>query len=375
MASHTPVIIVPGICGSSLWRLGGSFDAAINRIWLNTFALVVGRWRWLQLAPDGVSPVAGNPALSAQTILWDFYSPLVTQLVERGWDVDALPYDWRTSGGYAGEALTSKILKIYQGIPINLVCHSLGGLVARIACARLAASGDLAKVGRIVSLGTPHWGSWEAGGGLSCRDWPTSALAGLLAGLGVLNPLGLDFTLLQNVACSWPSMYQLLPSPLAPGMTLETALALYDEETWQQKGVPVDAGWMANAFNGWQSLPALPSGVPWLSVGGDGVETANGPDPSGICPTPSLCPHTNAGDGTVPLAYARYGTEPFTTLPLSHDLLAQDGRAVEVVDTWLRGGTPAGPASMPHAARAHAPYSSEEIQSTIRAREKATPIH
>ncbi|HEY0200874.1 MAG TPA: alpha/beta fold hydrolase [Burkholderiaceae bacterium] len=45
------------------------------------------------------------------------------------------------------------------GLPPVLLCHSMGGLVAR---AWLRAAGDDARVHRVMTLGTPHQGTWIA---------------------------------------------------------------------------------------------------------------------------------------------------------------------------------------------------------------------
>lgn len=361
----TPVIIVPGLMGSELWAAGS--DAAINRIWLNPTALAF-RWPWLNLAPDGTSPLPGNSPLVPRVMLWSYYGPLAQQLVALGWDVDAQFYDWRQSLSNAAGLLVARILKTYRTVPVHLVCHSMGGLVARLACATLAAQGKLGAVGRIVSLGTPHWGSWAAGGGLACAYWPTEQLLELLSKLGLFG-LGLaSQRILSSVACTWPGLYQLLPSPLAPGITLPEAIALYDEQTWQDQHVPVSSTWMAGAFNGWQAFPGLPSGVPWLSVAGTGFDTPSGPGLGGISAEPATCPSTTLGDGVVTSRYSYYGPEPVLYLFLAHDALAQSSRAVAAADTWLRGGTPEGIGAGAARPQPTTAWPAEAIQAAMRAR-------
>ena len=46
------------------------------------------------------------------------------------------------------------------GLPPTLVCHSMGGLAGRAWLA--SAPGNLARVGRVVTIGTPHHGTWLA---------------------------------------------------------------------------------------------------------------------------------------------------------------------------------------------------------------------
>src|SRR5205814_5273826 len=70
------------------------------------------------------------------------------------------PYDWRRSPLWSANALRQVIVKTYQayGKPVHLVGHSMGGLMIRAA---LMKYGDdiWSKIGRIVFIGTPHYGS------------------------------------------------------------------------------------------------------------------------------------------------------------------------------------------------------------------------
>lgn len=78
------------------------------------------------------------------------------------------PYDWRLSNAYTAERLRDRVmpeLEIWRkergnsSAKLILVCHSMGGLVARYFCEHL---GGAAETRRIFTFGTPHRGSLKA---------------------------------------------------------------------------------------------------------------------------------------------------------------------------------------------------------------------
>ena len=108
------------------------------------------------------------------------------------------PYDWRLSNRLAAERLVSKAggaLRAWRRASGNdeaklwLVCHSMGGLVARYFCEELGGAADTRTV---VTMGTPHRGS-------------VRALEALVNGLSY-GPLSVT-----RLVRSLPSVYELLP--------------------------------------------------------------------------------------------------------------------------------------------------------------------
>jgi pimeloyl-ACP methyl ester carboxylesterase len=78
------------------------------------------------------------------------------------------PYDWRLSNAYTAERLRATVMPRLETwrqergngkAKLILVCHSMGGLVARYFCEHL---GGAAEVRRIFTFGTPHRGSLKA---------------------------------------------------------------------------------------------------------------------------------------------------------------------------------------------------------------------
>ena len=102
-------------------------------VFIHGFVCNRGLWTpWLkQLRADGQAFVAVNlePVFGAI----DHYAPLIEDAVQR--------------------------VTQATGLPPLLVCHSMGGLAAR---AWLRASGGYARVHHVITIGTPHHGTWLA---------------------------------------------------------------------------------------------------------------------------------------------------------------------------------------------------------------------
>ena len=72
-----------------------------------------------------------------------------------------LSFNYRSSGGVeqGAIALRDYLRRHVRGGRIDLVCHSLGGLVARVYLQQL---GGARRVDRCITLGTPHHGTYNA---------------------------------------------------------------------------------------------------------------------------------------------------------------------------------------------------------------------
>jgi triacylglycerol lipase len=84
-------------------------------------------------------------------------------LEDRGWDVHTL--DLIPNNGKAGLEVLARQARDYirrvfpTNQPIDLIGFSMGGLVARYYVQRL---GGLARVHRLITISTPHRGTWTA---------------------------------------------------------------------------------------------------------------------------------------------------------------------------------------------------------------------
>ena len=200
-AQELPVIYIPGFLGSEIacgptriWPIG----IDLPRIALN--AAGTGTPRCPSAGPTGslVDSVAGK----------DIYKSAMTFMTNRFQDRATLfAWDWRKSpqssllalNDAIGQALAKPGLGQRQGVKrVAIVAHSYGGLLTRAYLEQ-----QPQKVARVLTLGTPYWGSPKA-------IFPLA--------LGVetpVNEIGLDFFIdnddMQLFARNLAGNYQLYP--------------------------------------------------------------------------------------------------------------------------------------------------------------------
>lgn len=221
------IVVIPGIMGSELrdhsdnplWAVSpGALARAIRTFGRSLLRLQLPQGIGDAAPSDGVRPTALLNSLHVIPGIWSpitGYDGLLNflrserfHLVEEvAGDPEIIPnlipfpYDWRLSNRYNAKRLSqvaSDALYRWRAQPgmadakLVLVCHSMGGLIARWF-AEHEEGAHLIRA--IVTIGTPHRGSLKA----------LATLAnGLEPGLGLLN--------LTSFARSLPSLYQLLPA-------------------------------------------------------------------------------------------------------------------------------------------------------------------
>lgn len=204
------VVLLPGILGSKLVRREGDrvttvWDLSITRLPRMLRELAGGRLvlqgKGIDPPDDGVEAVElFNYQLLPGFFGVDDYRSIADALRRSAGaeQVISFPYDWRLSNRHAAKRLESKAmdaLKRWRAKSGNaearlwLVCHSMGGLVARYFCEHL---GGREYTRAVITIGTPHRGSVKALGGL---------VNGIRYGPLDLSPL----------IRSLPSAYELLP--------------------------------------------------------------------------------------------------------------------------------------------------------------------
>lgn len=173
VGSPKNLIFLPGIMGSQLTSRtkGGVW-------WLDVRNL--GKIDRLRLAPDGAADADPNDALEAFTTD-PVYEPFAVAILnEDRLGHDLFAYDWRKPLAASTAALKARIEAVYAGNggrEVHLVAHSMGGLLVR---ATLAAHGDnalWAKLGKIVFIGTPHYGAPVIASYLKKHLWGFELLA------------------------------------------------------------------------------------------------------------------------------------------------------------------------------------------------------
>ncbi|MDD5415665.1 MAG: hypothetical protein PHE48_01520 [Candidatus Daviesbacteria bacterium] len=219
-----PVIFIPGIGGSEIkasqdiiWSAqdghGGTYSHAYSsneKIWVNQDkAAELGDDDYfdiLRLKTDGQTPEA---ALSLTGDLTSFgYSDIDSFFTgmgyEKGKNFFTFPYDWRKDVRNTKDSLDNLIetAKIASGqSQVNLVVHSMGGLVARYY---ISDSVKAAKVNKLIELGVPHLGAVDSLKTLRYGSW-----------LGYdfrLFKLGIPPSETKDTSQNLPSIFELLPS-------------------------------------------------------------------------------------------------------------------------------------------------------------------
>ncbi len=224
-----PVLFVlPGIMGSHL---------AINknRIWIDFPSYVSGGFGKLRIDQQGVS---------ATDLVASAYQDFVDEFSSTH-EVIAFPYDWRKPLHEAGVALNAAIAAKLKQIdlnkrPIQIVAHSMGGMVVRAMLNLTDNAWNKAKENassRIIMLGTPNKGAHAI----------TEVLTGRERTIKFLDTIDLANSSEFHVglAAAFPGALDLLPVA-----TDEDQRDYFSAIEWQPIGAKISARWpLASATN------------------------------------------------------------------------------------------------------------------------------
>ena len=203
VAAPRPVVVIPGVMGTRLC------DQAHNTIWGDRASYISGRVNALRLPFDGADPANGIikcgliDSVSIVPLFWEsnVYAALLNTLREMHYgdnDIIIFDYDWRLSNFDNAKRLRDLIeQKVPASTKVDIVAHSMGGLIARIYIQTL---GGENRIQNVVLLGTPHLGSAKIFQRLKegFDHWPSTWSGGT--------------TEIQRTILSFPSTYQLLPT-------------------------------------------------------------------------------------------------------------------------------------------------------------------
>lgn len=190
-----PVIIIPGIMGSELYA-----DRDDYKCWPNIH--INDGLERLHINNYGES----DEDITARGLVKspDYYSRMIKQLQASGFKIEEFPYDWRIDNDLNAELLHDKIdstLQKYNADKVDIVAHSMGGLVSK---AYLGKYGSENKVRKLVAIGTPHLGAPKMFG-----VWKTGELEpGAFISIDAI----IDCDTVKYVTRNFSSIYQLLPS-------------------------------------------------------------------------------------------------------------------------------------------------------------------
>jgi hypothetical protein len=301
------VYLLPGIMGS---QLGAARAAGIpaDLLWLDPQDVIAGTLTRLRL-PDatGLGPLGAIP-----------FSYLALQLRLRGagFAVTVHDYDWRQSLDVLAGALAQR-LRTDPAPAICIVAHSMGGLVAR----RALQSADLARVQRLITLGTPHGGSFGAAQAIR-GTYP------VVRRLATLDRLHDAEFLATRVFSTFPSLHQMLPPP-GPGLSLD----LFDAGNWPQSGPRPDPRLLAEGRAFAERLPAAEPRC--IAICGTHQRTVTSVQ---LIDDDFHYLVSDAGDGTVPLASAQLAGSDNYYVRCEHSALPRSATVARAVLELLRQG-------------------------------------
>ncbi len=216
-ATRPPVIILPGLTGSYL-RNNDSCQNKDYEVWPSALEmfnnLLDPQLDHLKLQTDGIAPLSEcdhiYPAgiiryIDLGFITYEIYRPIEDYLRGMGYAVYTFDYDWRLNLVPIADQLdifVDQVLAENNATKVNIVDHSLGGLLAR-----QYVTSDInraAKVEQVISVGTPFLGAPKA---LKALRWGDPGYPGWLWGaIGTYPPK------IREISQNSPSVYQILPS-------------------------------------------------------------------------------------------------------------------------------------------------------------------
>lgn len=251
-SARQPVVFVPGLSGSELW-LGS------ERVWPNPRLILTQPeiFRLPEIKPMQARGVIQEVVIVPNFVKIDAYSRLGDYLeeglgYERGKDLLEFGYDWRQDVRQSARRLGEAIDQWQVQPPITIIAHSLGCLVSRYY---LNCLGGERKVGRLILMGGPQIGT-------------PPALAQLILGPDML-PFGILGDRFRQVAATFPSVYQILPTYACVFDQYNQPIDVYGDETWVSDA---QRPHLRNARDYWRQVGTR-SRVPTISIIGYGVRT------------------------------------------------------------------------------------------------------
>ncbi len=158
-----PLFFVPGILGSQLAKrvFRNGRKITVKPFWPPDIPLMQDRSAILSEMVSGLTTSAEVEAIG---LFPGAYTPLIEGIKAMGYklnhDFFIFPYDWRRSNRVSGAALSKAIKAVVDGNPkwdkADVVCHSMGGFVTRMAH-KLGAPID-----RTIYIASPHYGAAKA---------------------------------------------------------------------------------------------------------------------------------------------------------------------------------------------------------------------
>ncbi len=317
------VFVLPGIMGTHL-KVGD------DRIWADPRDLAKGGLDRLTIDSAGVEPDA---------VMGRSYLKLLQFLESVGHEAIPFPYDWRLSildeGRRFAVAVDAKLAETAaSGMPVRILAHSMGGLVARAMLAQRRSVWEALKErpgSRLIMLGTPNGGSYTIPRVVLAREKVLRQLA--------LIDLRHKRRRVQEIVSGFHGLLELMP--------VDCGEDLYEVEVWKRLAQVDDGKWTpptAADLKAAKRLREVLESSPidaerMLYVAGQAPATPIGmkvDDQEGIVFLASA-----EGDGRVPWATGRLPDVPTWYMAgVRHGALANHKPSFSAIDELLReGGT------------------------------------
>lgn len=301
-------------------------------VWIDTLTLAAGGVVLLQLGPDGVSPgpLAAGRQSYAGLPWWPTTSPAVGFFTGAGHRVLAFGWDWRGDLLVQAGNIWPSVRTWAAGQPFAIVAHSAGGLLARALYGVMLAAGVQQQLTRMVTLGTPHWGSFAP---VLCWFGVRDIYRALRFFNGLHLPQQTREDNLDATVATWPGLYQLQPWAAAgPLFNTNPALAaaIYGAGYYAGANPHLSASWWAQAkvvqgqLLQWLPLPIM------VCVYGTGRATVSGLPIQGGQAVLKQPWTFSDGDGTVTADQAQVAGANAAAVAQRHELLSLDPSVLAV---------------------------------------------
>lgn len=292
------VFILPGIMGS---RLSDVREGLSSPIWLHPAAVSDGLMSSLALS--------GATTLRATGVMLPGYLKLRLSLEVAGFNPVFHPFDWRRDLQTLGAEFVHAIER--SGMQkVMVVAHSMGGLVARAAMTH-----DRQRhIERLIQLGAPNAGSFA----------PLLALRAVYPTVRKIAAIDTHHTaeeLARDVFRTLPGLYELLPEHL------------FDPAAWPRDELSPDPALLSRSRESRARLARADDRC--FVIAGVRQETVVG---ATMRNGEFIYSISRDGDGTVPLASARWPGAKTWFAAENHGALTQNNTVLAAVDELLRAG-------------------------------------
>jgi pimeloyl-ACP methyl ester carboxylesterase len=298
------VFVLPGIMGS---RLGLVARRNYSLLWLHPTAVANGSL--MQLA------MPSPRALRAVGVMLPGYLKLRLRLEVAGFRPVFCPFDWRRDVDHLAREFARLIERSGERKAL-VVGHSMGGVIARAALAY-----DKRRIAKLIQLGAPNDGSFA----------PLQALRAVYPTVRKIASLDRDHSaeyLARTVFHTLPGIYQMLPSA---GSTAEPDL--FDPSSWPADELAPNPKLLARARKIRAQLPAANERCNVIAgVGQDTIVSVS------LRERGFQYEFRAEGDGTVPLARARWTDAATWYVNENHGALTKNDLVLAAVADILKTG-------------------------------------